>query len=191
MGEQPVGDDGEQDEAAGDHRLDERDRREREGGDVEAPGADRDDDPEHVPAVAEQRQRGADRPPPLDRRRARPRRGACRGSRRSAKNAVATAISRPIWTETLMREAGRLATAACARRTDCDGRIRRRRSGGRSAASSVGSVRPRGRRSQLVVEPDRRGSRARRAASRAPRRITPDVRSSCRSRRAASAARCG
>ena len=46
--EEAVGDDGQQHEPAGDHRLHERDRRERERPDVEPPRAERDQDPERV-----------------------------------------------------------------------------------------------------------------------------------------------
>ena len=95
MGEEPVGDHGEQDEPPRDDRLDQRDRGERERSDVEAPGSDRDHDAEHVPAVPEQGERGPYRPVPLDRRRA-DRTLVLEEEADGAKNAVATAIASPI-----------------------------------------------------------------------------------------------
>ena len=79
--EQAVGGDREQHQAAGDHGLDQRDRRQGEGGDVQRPRARGDDDAERVPARSEQRQRAAHRASHARPSATRPRLGACRGSR--------------------------------------------------------------------------------------------------------------
>ena len=64
--EEAVGDHGQHHQAAGDRRLDERDRRQREGPDVEAPAGHRDQHAHRVGARAEQHQRAPDRPAPVD-----------------------------------------------------------------------------------------------------------------------------
>ena len=67
--EDAVGEHRHEHEPAGDHRLHDRDRRERERRDVEAPRRRRDDAADRVDRRAEQRDRARERPAPLDGRR--------------------------------------------------------------------------------------------------------------------------
>jgi hypothetical protein len=66
MGEEAVGDDGEHHQAAGDGRLDQRDRSQRQGPDVQAPATHRDQHAERVPAGPEEDDRAPQRPAPVD-----------------------------------------------------------------------------------------------------------------------------
>ena len=67
LAEQPVGGHRQQHQPAGDHRLHQRDRRQRKRGDVKAPRRRRDGEAEQVPARPKQGQRAAHRAPKLHR----------------------------------------------------------------------------------------------------------------------------